>query len=326
MNWIKQNTFLSGLIAITLIGAIGLGYLLLKAKGSYNTALDSYREAASQKARLEGMKPYPDEENEAKLVQAVSQYKTTADELRRQMLKLQAPLPEAVTPSKFQESLRSRVDEIIGLAEAKGVQLGEGFFLGMDDYRQNLPLMQAAARLQFQLDATAWLANMILSNEADKLDIKRRAMPFEKAAAAEEPAGRDRPKGRRQGDEKPVAEVYPMEVSFSASPAGFQRILNNLSNTQASLDGNGGPGEEYYFVTQFLRIENQRQGGPERSDVLELVPQQRASSDTTAEGDGEAAEAEEAQGSLNMIFGSETVRAYLALDLVRLTSPSAEEN
>ena len=82
-------------------------------------------------------------------------------------------------------------------------------------------------------------------------------------------------------------------------------MLNTLSNTSSAL-GELAEDGEYYFVTRWMRMENQSLIGPERSEEPEEIELE----------EGEEPAEPEAQG-INMVFGRENVRAYLALDLVR---------
>ena len=54
MNWIKQNKFLSGFIAVMVIGVGALGFLLFQAQSRYGEARTEYESKASELNRLEG--------------------------------------------------------------------------------------------------------------------------------------------------------------------------------------------------------------------------------------------------------------------------------
>ena len=53
MNWIKANKFLTGFLAVMLVGIGALGYLLLTASGAYDSATENYNSKATEFNRLE---------------------------------------------------------------------------------------------------------------------------------------------------------------------------------------------------------------------------------------------------------------------------------
>src|SRR4029434_3242903 len=63
MNWIKQNTFLAGFIAVMVIGVGALGYLLFSASSHYEEVRTDYAAKAKELNRLETLKPYPEAGN-----------------------------------------------------------------------------------------------------------------------------------------------------------------------------------------------------------------------------------------------------------------------
>ena len=146
-------------------------------------------------------------------------------------------------------------------------------------------------------------------------------MPFELRESQDPEPRRGRRgagKATAKETEDPVSEVFPMELVVEMPPRGFQEMLNGLSNTAAALGGEdaAAAGElagEYYFVTRWLRVENETPTGPERTAVED-------------EADEEEEAVDQEQKDLNMVFGAEKVRAYLALDLVRFLTPKAAAN
>ncbi len=329
MNWIKQNSFLSGLIAVTVIGAIALTYFLMKQKGKLAEAKEEYATAVSQLTGLQRKAPFPSEENAEELRGRLTAYRTEADELRRKMLAMQAPLPEGVRTTKFSDDLKTEVESVVSKMEMNGFDPPTNFYLGMKDYESRAPLEKAAARLQFQVNAISWLCHLLLDNDATMLDVNRPSQGFEKREAAPaattrpRPGNRQRPQ-REEEKEKPVSEIYPLEVVFQMPPANFQIVMNALSNTKTVLaeEGEIVDGGEYYFVTRWVRLENSRPDAPPRSDAPEEEEEDEAAEEEEGGDEGFTLEAADDGPSKNMVFGQEQVRAYLALDLVRLIPES----
>jgi hypothetical protein len=225
-------------------------------------------------------------------------------------------MPSGLRVAQFQEDLALKVDAVVEAATASGVTLPEGFYLGMDKYRAQVPLEGAVDQLQYQLNATYWLSNLLLANDVKRFAIEREQMPFEKREAAAPPQrnrrGNDKDKSRGKPKPKPVAVTYPMELAIELPEKSFQEVLNALSNTSSAL-GEAAEEGDYYFVTRWMRLENESLIGPERADEPEEIELE----------EGEEPDVEpEAQG-INMVFGRENVRAYMALDLVRFL-PKAE--
>ncbi len=326
MNWIKQNTFLSGLLAVLAVGILALGFFFVKARGEYADAKERLSSAFSAKAALERKKPYPNEDNANEMRKLVSEYRQTAEAFTNKMLGAQAVMPAGVRVAQFQEDLALKVDAVTAAAEASGVTLlPETFYLGMDKYRAQVPLEEAVDRLQFQLDATVRLTDLLFANGVTRFGIRRQTMPFETPEARSRNTGRQRSGGRKpakeEEKEEPVSETYPMELVLELPQRGFQKVLNALSNTAASLTEEALPAGaeeagEYYFVTRWMRVENEQLTGPERSDP----------DDEDEDLDEESNAFEDAEGGdeLNMVFGAEKVRAYLALDLVRFLKPKTD--
>ena len=63
MNWIRENKFLTGFIAVLVVGVGVLGYLLYSAYGDYSDVSDQYTAQAAKLNQLQSLTPYPDEEN-----------------------------------------------------------------------------------------------------------------------------------------------------------------------------------------------------------------------------------------------------------------------
>ncbi len=328
MNWIKQNTFLAGLLAVLVVGALGLGYFMFQARGKYIDAQERLSSAYARKASLEGKRPYPENENADELRKLVSDYRTKASTFTNSVLAAQAVMPSGVRLAQFQEDLALKVEAVASAAEAQGVTLPEGFYLGMDKYRAQVPLDGAVDQLQFQLDVTVRLADLLFANDVSEFSVRHETMPFENRAGGNTPPrGRTTGRGRQaaageEEDEDSVSMTYPMEMVMEITPDGFQKVMNALSNTEAALSMDENPlgGEEageYYFVTRWLRVENEIQQGPQRSE-----PDEDLDEEEFVDEDEPSAAAEEEQ--LNMVFGAEKVRAYLALDLVRFLKPNAD--
>src|SRR5262245_56143973 len=111
MDWIKQNKFLSGLLALLLVLGGGLGFLAFSAKGSYDTAYSEYESKANELNSLQTKQPYPDDANVKKMQDLEKAHQAAIDGLHKELLKAQTPLQQ-VTPEKFQDNLREAVRRV----------------------------------------------------------------------------------------------------------------------------------------------------------------------------------------------------------------------
>lgn len=313
MNWIKQNTFLAGLLALLVVGIIGLGYFFMTKRGEYAEAQERLETANKAKKDLQTREPFPSEENAEAVRGLVNDYRQKAEAVANKLYVGQAPMAANVRVAQFQEDLALKAEAVKEAASNAGVALAEGFYLGFEKYSAETPLEGAVGQLQYQLDATVWLTNLLFANDVKRFAIEREQLSFEKKRSAAEPERK--PRGRnRGGDEKPkpkskevapVAVTYPMEIAIELPERSFQNVLNALSNSSSAL-GEVSDNGDYYFVTRWMRVENEQNFGPERSDEPEQP-------DPDEEGNPVEAPPQE----INMIFGRQSVRAYLALDLVR---------
>lgn len=308
MNALKDNKFLSGLLVITMLGVLGFGYLLYASYSKYAKAVTDYGDLAEKRAVLEGKSPYPNEENLGKLQSAANSYRDEAEALRKAMLTSQGEVLTNLSPTKFQDNLRNKVDEFVTRAQREGVKLPSTFYLGFEDYRTSPPLQTAAPRLQFQLDAICDLLRVILDGGSRSVEIKREKMDFERKVE-------DPPKGAKNKELKiePEKALEPCEweVAFTVGPAGYQQIMNKICNSKSSLGVNA---PEYYFVPRFMRIDNTAKEGPPRTEPKPAEEPQEAAA---------APRENEVSNKLNLPFGTESVRAYLALDLIQMAEVKA---
>ena len=151
MNWIKQNKFLSGFIAVMVIGVGILGYLLFTAKGHYDEVQADYDTKVHELNRLEHLKPYPEGENLKQFDEQKKQHAAVIENLRKSLAVQQYPVP-TLSPEQFQDELRKTVTRVVGAAAEKGVLLPGGreagkFYMAFDPYSAQPPRPEAASVL-----------------------------------------------------------------------------------------------------------------------------------------------------------------------------------
>jgi hypothetical protein len=308
MDSLKKNKFLSTYLAVVVLGALGLGYLLFSSLKANKAAAEAFDTEKSAVASLEQKPLYPNKANlEARLAQ-VAEFSASVTKLQDGLRAAQPALDEAATSDKFQSELTGTLSALEAQAELTKLnsRAGAKFDLGFGEYLENLPPNKAVPDLLYQLGGVnAMVRTMLTDRVASIDDIKRAELDVESTAAAPAaaalkpgtPAGRG-PKKPSAGPAPALAENlvlkrYPMEVRFTGSPRSVQDVLNHLA---ASKD--------YFYAIRSLRMENENKVGP---------PKGAATQDNS----------EESKTDSDVVLGGENVAVWLALDLVRYLEPTA---
>jgi hypothetical protein len=111
MNWIKENRFLTGFFAVMLVAVGILGWLMQSAKARYEEATTGYEEKSSELNRLQGLNPYPNEQN-LKAIEAQKSEATAAISALQAKLATKTFPMEPMTPEQFQDKLRASVTAV----------------------------------------------------------------------------------------------------------------------------------------------------------------------------------------------------------------------
>jgi hypothetical protein len=314
MNWIKENKFLAGFIAILVVGAGALGYLLYSAWGAYSDVSDQYTAQSDALKQLQARVPYPDEAN-------LSKYKAERDdmidathELAASLSKMVLPIVE-MTPSAFQDHLRDTLSDVSSEAVNNNVKLPEHFSMDFEKYQTSPPPAEAAGPLGRQMAALKMVMDILIDEHVDSVvSVQRTPLPQENpggAARAE--------RGGRGGGESPGAtapgglvENYPFEVQFTANQPAFQKVLNDLAAST-----------KQFFITRTLLIANSdpRPVPKEASATPPPAPAQPFIA-APASGSG-AANALDASGGgfLKFIVGTEKLDVAMRIDMVTFNPP-----
>jgi hypothetical protein len=255
MNWVRQNRFLAGYLAVLLVGVGVLGFLVYSSYGRYSQVSDDYHTQVTELKRLQDLSPYPDAQNLQRYSQVRENYAVAVADLQKQLASLQ-PKPETPppTPLEFQDRLRRVVDEVTKSAQQSGVTLPENFYLGFEQYRGAPPDTAATSALSAELDAISDLVDILLRQHITGLTaIKRGPLPSEAggAAAVVEPTRGGRPGPAAPGAANLVAR-HPVEIEFNSSPNAFREALNKITAAPR------------LYVVAALKVRNEVDKGPPR--------------------------------------------------------------
>ena len=313
MNWFKENPFLSGLLAVTVVAAGVLTFLLIQSWTAFTEATDSYTSAVENLHRLESRVPFPNDENLKAVRAGFDEYKAKVGELRSKLAKMEIPVDDKVTPQMFQDALRAAVNGIREKAKANNVAIPEKFYLGFDQYESELPSLQATPQLNREMLVLQSLVTRLIDYKIQSLDeIKRSPLPQEESAAPQKADGQG-PGKKPDSQASPVLLRYPVDLAFTAEQSKFRIAFNSLL------------GADQFLIPRSVTLQNSAPDGPSRKST-EPAAAPAASADGSAAPAAGAAPAAPAAPSLQIIFGRELVKADIRLEILDFIEPPAAKN
>ena len=292
MNWIKANKFLTGFLAVMLVGIGVLGYFLFSANSAFDAADDAYHDKANELNRLRHLPLYPN----AKNLKALEAQKEEAAQL---VAAFQAQLAtrefsaDDITPQQFQDRLKSAVTAILDKAGAAHMELPkEKFYLGFDPYESRPPEPEAVGPLTKQLKAIQWVMEKIIEAKITKLvSLTRIPLPEEKSLAG---GNNNRRPGREErsgaGD---LVSKFPVDLEFLARQSSFAEALNVIVGASAPQ----------FYIPRVVRITNQKTKGPERVAA------------------GASATPGQPAAPMGYIVGEELIQVSMRLEIVEFAPP-----
>lgn len=285
MNWYRENRWLGNfLIASTIAVVLGLWFLFY-AKGEFSDATGQFTEVATERARLEHLNPFPNEENFRKTQAALENYGSmlskTKEELKTQVLP-QTPL----APNEFQSRLRQAIVNVTERARSNRVKLPENFHLGFDEFTTALPDTTATPALGQELNQLELLANLLIDNHVDAISDLKRSQPSPEPVAAASPARKTATEASK------VIDRAVIDLGFTASPSALRKVLNQI----ASFD-------RQFFIVRTLHVRNEQPKGPPREPAAA----------------GAATNAPTSPGAIKFIVGNEHLEIGARVELVRFT-------
>ena len=298
MNWIKQNKFLSGFLAVMVIGVGVLGYLLFSAKSLYDEGRSDYETKVAELNRLENLKPYPEAENLKQFDAQKKEHAAAIDALHKNVAAAQIPI-EPLTREQFQDKLREAVTRITTKAKESGMGLPAMFYMGMEKYQTEPPLPEAAPALGRQLKALEFvLTKMIEGGIASITKFDRESLPEEegKGKKDKEPAGKA---GAPPKSAKGLVAYRSIEIEFTAEQSRFRSFLNGIVTEKSQ-----------FFVPRLVVVKNEKDVAPPR-----VQPGQPAAP---------AASPDKENTDSKYTFGLEKVNVAMVLDMVDFAEVAAK--
>ncbi len=309
MNW--RNPFLTGYLAVTVVGAGILGYLVYSSYTHYSEVSEQYDTQVARLQSLQNRSPFPNEENNRAYARMTAEYRGEYDRLLAQIAKMQKPLDASLTPQAFQDRLRAYVSEVQAAAKQNGVELNEGFYLGFDQYQGSLPSNDAAAPLGRELEAIRLVVDRLVEFKVAKvLGIKRDALPEEGGAPRVEtpaPGGNRRPSAN--GPKVVVSNDF--DIAFVADQSRVRLALNAIATASQ------------FFVIRNLTIDNSNSEGPSRVDAAADVG---GSAPASGANPGEASPgAAPAGSSMRLLVGRESLTVATRIEMITFNPPDSKK-
>lgn len=323
MNW--RNPFLTSYLAVTVVGAGILGFLVYSSYSRYAEVSSEYDTKVARLQSLQNRTPFPNSENNATFSKLTGEYRAEYDRLWAQIAKMQKPLDTTLTPQAFQDRLRAYVSEVQAAAKQNGVSLPDNFYLGFGQYQGSLPSTEATAPLARELDAIRLIVDRLIEIKVAKIeDIRRDLLAEESGAAAQATPAPNAPAGRRPAAEGPkVISSDSFDIAFVADQSRTRGALNAIATANQ------------FFIIRNLTIENSSLAGPKRVDdspaetaAAEPAPAANpedilgAAMGAPAEGDAAAAEGATAAPKMRLLVGRETLRVAARIELLTFTPPA----
>ncbi len=333
MSWIQDNKVPAAILGVSAAGAIGLGYMLFSAYSSYNTSLDQFDTLNNSLASLKSSVLPPTPENVALKQSLVKEFTDSSGKLNL-VLKTLQPEEKPTSDTEFQAKLKSQIAEIKKLAAERGVQLPAEFNLAFDRYTGELPKSgEVATQLSGYLDAVNQIIKMLIEAGVARFDlVERSELPSEKdAVAAPAPKRTPTPAGRPGAARPPVAAEPPklaerrqVRLVLTTDQAALQVLMSKLAS----------PSEMPYFtVVRLLRIENEKQEGPLRSEMNIAPPALPTAPDapkielppgaTPAPTSNLIEAPKPAAPDSVAVLGQEKLRVFLEIDIVKFLTAQA---
>lgn len=294
MKFLKDNPFLLGIVVVTVLIVLGLGFWLTRSIALFAEEWDSYTAQVSKLHRLQNSSPYPSEENLQKKLESIKNFETVLLALEEKVRGLIRTAPEGVTPQSFQDELRAIVSELENKAKSAKVQLPEDFYLGMNPYKISIPNPESVPQLVRQMHTLKWITEKLIESGVAKIDtILREQFPSEKDGASTE-----------KENEK-VVNYSGAKIIFTGEAARVRKAVNEFLNCPD------------FLIIRAMSISNSSQQGPLKKASPETTSIEQSVQSLFGL---ESTSPTQKKEKLNILLGRESVTVQLHFDFVELSS------
>src|SRR5690349_18456748 len=136
MSALKKNPFLVGFGVVMVLGVGALGYLAYSASDEHTKARQEYDDSAGELKRLQGLRPFPNDEHLKKFQTQKQELQSKVDALQKELAAKKIKV-EDISPTGFLDKLREAVARVTTKAPEANVTLPEKekFYMGFGKYQ-----------------------------------------------------------------------------------------------------------------------------------------------------------------------------------------------
>ena len=305
MNWIRENSLLATLTAVTLLGCGALIFLMVQAMARFEETSEAYAQSVHKLHTLQNRSPFPSVENLEKSQLLKGQYAEELGALRAQLESMQMPRSPDVQPQRFQDDLRAAVNLITEKAATAGVELPKGFYLGFSQYANSLPNERAAPALARQLSIINKIVTDLVDFRVRSIDSLDRVPLPEEFSAPPAPQPERAAQRSTETDASLVGIVrQPFDLSFTAEQGKLRVAFNSLL------------GSDQFLLIRYLSLENTARVGPPITRTVTSSSGSRLDQVPAAKPQNAAP-----ANSLNVILGRELIKASMRIEIIDFPRP-----
>jgi len=300
MKWFQQNRALGTLLIVSGVCVL-LGAALLYWRWSvWGEAKQTFDQATTERNRLQGLDPFPNDANYRKLQGYLERYNAALDKFKDELKAEVAPAPP-LAPNEFQSRLRQATLAAEERARTNNVKLPDKFQLGFDEFARMMPSTAVAVLLGQELSQVQMLINILLDAKVDSITSFRRhplpeergasptPSPGQRVATAAKPGGTPTPK---------LIERNVVEISFKAAPGAARKVMNELTSSTSQ-----------FFIIRTLYVHNEKDKGPLHERTAKPTPTPNP----------QASPGQQGAGALNFIVGNEHIEVSTTIEMLRFT-------
>jgi hypothetical protein len=244
MSWFQENKFAASLGGATIAASALLFYAGSKGSSRYDAAKEEFDMALEEAARYEKSALYPKPENRDGKNKALTDYRSSIEELRASFDSFRPGEISNISPQEFTTRLQKASSEVVAAFEEAGTKLPPDFFLGFEPYKAALAQGGATGMLDLQLKALRdILLELAAAGPSELKNLHRAKLPEEDG------------KEYKPGDGA-VARALPMELIFRASEPAARKFLNAVTDTS-----------KHFTVVRAVRIANDKNVPPRSADA-----------------------------------------------------------
>lgn len=263
-TWLTENKLTAALAAFLILATGALGWFVYSSWDDYASAQAEYASKSAQLSGLSHKKPFPNEENLAKVTDNLNQEQSDLEKLNKTLESYRVPsfnnldkVKPQDLPQKFQDALRTEVTRIKSLATSSGTTLPPGFYLGLEEYENSLPQPEETLSLAKQLTVLSWMAETLTTQKGMILTeftrIAAKQVPKKEASGSPKPPA----SSATESISLPYQSAGTIRVSFRSNQGSFRDIVNSLSSSP------------YFLLIEGIQLQNTSMEPPRRDAAVQ---------------------------------------------------------